>query len=170
MGRKDRALRDLGIGASSIVKELSKPAAKPLAANRPSWNKANVFEHQYHQADLLFLPKDRGYRYALVVVDIKTRKLCARPLKKKDGKEVLVQLKSIYGKGKGTFPKPHFFHMDAGTEFAESKVWLKKNKVAYRVAATNRHSQMALVEAANKVLGGVILGLQLNEELRTKEV
>ena len=37
----------------------------------------------YHQADLLFLPSDRGYKYALVVVDTSTKITDAEPLKTK---------------------------------------------------------------------------------------
>ena len=49
-----------------------------------------------HQADLLFLPEDKGYKYALVVVDIATGKTDIEPLKTKQSKEVLDAMKRIY--------------------------------------------------------------------------
>jgi len=41
-----------------------------------------------HQADLLFLPDDKGYRYALVVTDIANRLSDVKPLKTKNSDEV----------------------------------------------------------------------------------
>ena len=41
-----------------------------------------------HMADLLFLPNDHGYKYALVVVDTNTRKVDAEPLKTNVDKEI----------------------------------------------------------------------------------
>ena len=55
----------------------------------------NVPHHQatipnlIHQADLIFLPNDNGFKYALVVVDIATRKVDAIPLKSKTNTEIL---------------------------------------------------------------------------------
>src|ERR1700733_12883281 len=49
------------------------------------------------QADLLFLPDDNGYKYALVVADIGGHRLCdAEPLKNKDQQSVLKAFKAIY--------------------------------------------------------------------------
>jgi len=48
----------------------------------------SILQHSTHQADLLFLPHDRGYKYALVVVDLGSRLVDAAPLKSKKADEV----------------------------------------------------------------------------------
>src|SRR6185437_6395491 len=49
-----------------------------------------------HRADLLFLPDDKGYKYALVVVDIGSRYCDAVPLKTKSNAEVIKAFNTIY--------------------------------------------------------------------------
>ena len=49
----------------------------------------------YHQADLLFLPSDDDYKYCLVVVDVGSKIVDARPLKSKESKEI-VKLSKVY--------------------------------------------------------------------------
>ena len=51
-------------------------------------------------ADLLFLPHDNGYKYALVVVDNATRKVDAEPLKNKTAEAVLKAFVKIFNRGK----------------------------------------------------------------------
>ena len=46
-------------------------------------------ENNRHQADLLFLPDDKGYRYLLMVVDMATKRVAGRPLKNKKAANVL---------------------------------------------------------------------------------
>ena len=67
------------------------------------------------QADLLTLPADDGYRYALVVVDNGSRKVDAQPLKNKDSKTVLNAFKAIYKRG--ILKIPERMEVDAGSEF-----------------------------------------------------
>jgi hypothetical protein len=50
------------------------------------------------QGDLLFLPDDNGYKYALVVVDIATRKTGAEPMKTKTPKATLNAILKIYSR------------------------------------------------------------------------
>jgi hypothetical protein len=48
-----------------------------------------------HQADLLFLPHDKNYKYALNVVDIATRLMDSEPLKEKTSEAVLDAFKKF---------------------------------------------------------------------------
>lgn len=70
-------------------------------------------KNSVHQADLLFLPEDDGYRYALVVVDAATRSMDAHQLKTKEPKEVLAAFRKIYKRKYLTWPKS-FLHVDPG--------------------------------------------------------
>ena len=54
---------------------------KDKGVNMPHFQKYDP--DAVHQADLLFLPHDEGYKYALVVVDVGTRKTDTMPLKSK---------------------------------------------------------------------------------------
>ena len=71
---------------NNVVKNLLLRPQKDNNENTP--HTENPTQNAIHQADLLFLPEDEGYRYALVVVDLATRKTDAEPLKTKDSKTV----------------------------------------------------------------------------------
>lgn len=49
-----------------------------------------------HEIDILYLPHDDGYKYLLVVVDVASRYICAKPLKEKSSSAVTEALKLIY--------------------------------------------------------------------------
>ena len=57
----------------NIVTNLTKVPVKDKGVNATKFN-VHV-KNSVHQADLLFLPNDNGYRYALVVVDVATRSM-----------------------------------------------------------------------------------------------
>ena len=165
MGKTDKILELFKIEKDSLVNELTKPPKKSISIG--TFNGNHLKENQYHQADILYLPNDNGFKYLLVVVDIKTRKVQVRPQKSHSGKETLKNLKSIYGTGRRTLHRPQILHIDGGTEFVNSLVknWLKANKILYRISTPFRHSQQSVVEAMNKIIGSAILKIQLNEEL-----
>ena len=71
----------------SKVKNLMKPPPKEKGKMMP---KLRVYSpHTTHQADVLYLPDDKGFKYALVVVDVNTRKADAEPMKKHSADEVV---------------------------------------------------------------------------------
>ncbi len=74
---------------------LSKQAIWQIYLPRPKSIKYGSFDvyvpNEVHQADILHLPNDNGYKYALTVVDIATRYKDAEPL----------TTKKIYRSGKG---------------------------------------------------------------------
>jgi len=162
---------------------------------KTSFKKTSYYKaDDYTQIDLLFLPADTsfekrdikskkwvstkkynkklkknvaskyvGYQYLLVAVDVGSRRTGAEPLLSKEPAEVLTALKKIY---KSKYLKlPKAVMMDAGTEFADVKKWLKGKKIGYRVAETNRHRQQAVVESMNKTIGRGITQLLTNNEL-----
>ena len=65
---------------------------------------------------------------------------------------------------------PKIFHVDSGKEFmGPVTTWLKSQGMLVRTAATQRHSQQAVIEAQNKIVGGIIMKLELNQELESGE-
>lgn len=121
-----------------------------------------------HQADLLFLPTDDGYKYALVVVDVATRAVDARPLKDKNSKALVGAFKSIY---KGPYLKePYVLQVDAGKEFqGDLAYYLEKQGIAVRTAQPSRHRQQGLVERKNYTIGSTLLKRMTAQELLTGE-
>ena len=115
----------------------------------------NFQQDDTHQADLLFLPDDKGFKYCLVIVDVATGLMDAQPLKDKTADGILKAMKDIYQRKILSLPKRLI--TDAGSEF-QSKVsdYMKKEKVSKKTAEAGRHRQIAIVERRNQILGKVL--------------
>lgn len=147
----------------NLFKRPPKERSKEMAHYNQTYS-ANVD----HQADLLFLPDDNGFKYALVVTDIATRLSDAEPLKKKDSAEVAKAIEKIYKRG--ILQKPEFLTVDAGTEFkGVLATYLKKNNISVRTAKPNRHRQVAMVERTNQYLAKHLFMRMQAQELLTGE-
>ena len=123
-----------------------------------------------HQIDLLFLPYDEynKERYSLVVIDMSTRLIDAEPIKSKDSKSVVDAIKKIYKRK--ILKQPSQIDSDSGSEFqGEFKTYLKENNIKHKIALPNRHSQIGLVENANKRIAKPLFRRMLQEELLTGE-
>ena len=59
----------------------------------------NFKEDDTHQADILYLPEDNGYKYCLVICDAATAKSDATPLKELDSQTILDASIQIYKNG-----------------------------------------------------------------------
>ena len=168
MGKIDKILQTFKITKDSLVNELTTLPKKTIS--KGSYNNPYILPHQYHQMDILYLPHDNGFKYALVIVDIATKQIQARPQKTKLAKETLKSIKSIYGTGRKTLPKPTILHADGGTEFkGVVKEWVKDNNIALRISTPFRHQQQSVVEAMNKIIGSAIIKIQTNDELMNND-
>lgn len=120
------------------------------------------------QADLLFMPQDKQYKYALVLIDNGSRKVEAEPLKSKKSNDVKKGFESIYKRNVLTIPKK--IEVDAGTEFkGDVASYFEKKHVDMRIAKRGRHRQQALVERANQTIGTSLLKRMTAQELLTGE-
>jgi hypothetical protein len=147
------------------LSNLFKKPKKDTGLSSPHYNFA-YSPNVSHQADLLFLPDDRGYRYALVVTDIANRLSDAEPLKTKNSDEVAEAFYKIYQRGILELPKA--IKMDDGSEFkGEVKKWFKRNGVHVSYAKPGRHRQLAMVERTNLFIGRALLKRMLAQELLT---
>ncbi|EFA77425.1 hypothetical protein PPL_12641 [Heterostelium album PN500] len=105
-------------------------------------------ENDKQQADLLFLPVDNGYKYALVVVDLGSRLTDAVALKAKSA-EAMIQT-------------------DPGSEFkGVVKRYFDEKGIYIRYGRPGRHRQQALVEQRNKIIGKLLFMRMTAEELLT---
>lgn len=153
----------------NMVNNLFIKPTKDKGVNAPSY--PDFADNFYHQADILFLPDDNGYKYALVVADVGSRLIDARPLKNKTPSAVLDALKNIYN-GKILQPVTNVFGIDAGTEFQGAvKNYLEDVlKVQIKVGKPNRHTQQSIVERKNRDIGKKLFMRMVEEELQTEEV
>lgn len=128
-------------------------------------------EGAFQQADLLFLPNDGGYKYALVVVDGASRHCDAEPLKGKTPNEIVKAFRTIWDTRK-IIPKPvkGVLEVDAGTEFRGALLpYLKSQNIGIRVAKPQRHRQQALVERKNFSIAKALFHRMISQELITGE-
>lgn len=128
-----------------------------------------VFAPNYvHQADLLSLPEDDGYKYLLVVVDVNSRITDAEPLKGKTAQQTLDAFKKIYSRKILKIPKR--LEVDQGSEFKSTvKKWFDDQQIPVRLGKTARHRQQAIVERRNQIIGTAIAKRQAAEEILTGE-
>lgn len=126
------------------------------------------FEKNYaQQADLLFLPHDKEYKYLLVIVDDATRLIDAEPLVDKTTINVVKAFKKVYSRK--ILSKPKVIEVDSGNEFkGTTEIYFKKLNIHIKVGDVNRHRQQALVENTNQRLGKIIFMIQNQKELETK--
>ena len=92
----DSFLNALGVSTekTTLLKALYEVPKKDKRLNMPHFQQIEAGITQ--QADLLYLPNDDGYKYALVVIDNGSRNVDAEPLKNRDAKSILAAFKSIY--------------------------------------------------------------------------
>lgn len=155
-----------GVNKEITKKWLEKQALWQIYLPRPKyiprwhWNIEKV--NQIHQADLLFLPHDKKYKYALVVVDVASRYTDAEPLKSKYASEVAAAFGKIYSR---KLRKPETIIVDPGTEF--------KGEVTriYNIqrSEANNHRAQALVERANKTIAEKLFSYQYAKEMTSDD-
>jgi hypothetical protein len=158
-------------GENAETKKLEELYKKPKKEKLPDEGASfQVFEpNLIQQADLLFLPHDKGFKYALVVVDDASKICDAEPIKNKNSIDVLNAFKKIYHRNILKLPQIQI-EVDDGSEFkGEVAEYFKKHKIRVRVAEPNRHRQQGLVELKNKILGSTLLQLQTLDEMKTKK-
>ena len=99
------------------IKELESLYKQPKKEIKDEEPHFSIYTENYaQQADLLFLPSDNGFKYALVVVDDHSKKCDAVPLRSKDNEAVLKAIIKIYNRGILKYPK--VLEIDSGSEFS----------------------------------------------------
>ena len=146
---------------------LSKQAIWQIYLRRPSKVNFSHFDvtvpNEVHQADLLFLPHDHGYKYALTVVDIASRFKQAEPLKTKTSTEVASAFERIYRKSPLRWP--NLLQVDPGKEFQGAVLTtMKHHNVTIRQGHTELHRDQGIVERFNITLAERLFGYQYAKE------
>ena len=100
----------------NIINNLLKVPPKDQGINMPKTQ--NPTRDGIHQVDILFLPDDNSYEYALVAVDLATFHMDAEPLKHKDSETAKRTLLKISKRKNLNLPKQ--IEVDDGTEFKDA--------------------------------------------------
>ncbi len=157
--------RSLEVEPNSVASNLLRKP--PVEKESPHLN--IPAEHTIYQADILYLPKDDHYKYALVVVDVATGVTEIEPLKTKEASETTKAFQSIFKRK--LLPKPSIMmQVDQGSEFKSvTKTFFDKEKIIVRYAKAGRSRQQAMAENRNGLIARMIALIQTNEELITNE-
>jgi hypothetical protein len=153
--------------------ELKSLYKRPVPETKGEMPVAQVFEKSvYQQADILYLPEDKGFKFLLVVVDLYDNSIDAEPVKdilSKDN-DVLQAFRKIYSRNYLEFPL--VLTLDRGSEFTQSpiKEYFKKNDVNIKYALSGRSRQLANVERMNQKIGTILMKRMTNQELNTGQV
>ena len=121
-----------------------------------------------HQADLIYLPMDKGFKYALVVVDLATGLTDAEPVRDKKARDILKAFQKIYARDILTIPMK--LEVDNGGEFkGETREYFQDEKVYIRTGQPDRHRQQSMVERRNRAIGTMLFKRQTAQEILTGE-
>ena len=150
--------------------ELNKLYKKPVPETKDYMPVAQVFKKDiYYQADVLYMPEDKGFKYILVCVDMYDGSLDAEPIKTVDSSNVIEAFKKIFKRKYLKFPE--FITFDKGNEFKGDDIinYFKNNKTNIKYALTGRSRMLANVERANQKIGTILFKRMTSQELITGE-
>lgn len=136
--------------------------AKPKRIKFPHYSQDKP--NHTHQIDLLSLPTDKGYKYALTVVDIASRYKEAEPLKKKTAADTVEAIKCIYNRSPLEYPKE--IMSDKGREFMGTFTELMNEK-GIKISRSLNKKKVAFVERFNRTLSERLFAHQYAEEIKT---
>lgn len=154
----------------SLVSQLMKRPKKDSRINMPSRNSKFIEPGYVHQADVLFLPDDNGYKYALVVVDLGSKLVDAEPLMSKKPTDIVGAFEKIYKRPYLSIPKA-LLQVDDGGEFKGAVTkYFRDHNVMIRRGRPGRHRQIATVEAYIGVIARAIFYALHTQEIKTKKV
>lgn len=110
----------------------------------------------FSQSDLIFLPHDGNYSYALVVAEVGyPRVVDAEPIVAKDAKTIITAFKKIYQR-KIVKPTSNMT-VDSGSEFkGDVGKYLESIGINVKTAMVGRHRQVGIVERKNQIIGSII--------------
>lgn len=150
-----------------FVNRLYRPPPKDNRVNMPKRTSDVPFFNQ--QADILYLPNDKGFKYALVVADIHTGLIDATPLRHKSTVAVANAFEKIYDNHK-ILKLPKIISLDRGSEFKNKvKRYFNDKNIIVKYADVGRHRQLANVEAMNGELARYIFRRQLKKEIEKRK-
>jgi len=122
------------------------------------------------QCDLLYLPDDKGFKYALVMVDVGSGLTDAEPVKERDAESVLKAYKKITAREPLKDAPKYILQCDSGVEFKGAfATYVKSKGITIRVGEVGRSRQQAIAESRNKTIAQALFHRQVSQELLTEQ-
>lgn len=150
--------------------ELNQLYQKPRPETKGEMPVSQVFEKDiYYQADCLYMPEDKKFKYMLVCVDMYDSSVDAEPLKELNPESIIKAFKEIFKRKYLNYPI--FITFDKGNEFKGEliKKYFKSNGVNIKYALTGRSRQLANVERMNQKISTILFKRMASQELTTGE-
>jgi hypothetical protein len=136
--------------------------AAPKRINFPHYSQDKP--NHTHQVDILYLPHDKKYKYALTVIDIASRYKEAEPLKTKQASDTAEAIQKIYSRSPLTYPEN--IMADNGKEFMGSFIKLMKDHNV-KISRSLQKKKVAFVERFNRTLSEKLFAHQYAEEMKS---
>ena len=156
---------------TNIVEALHEMPKKEKTRQTPHYKLGGAEPGHVYQADLLYLPKDKGYEYLLVCVDTITGITDAVPVKHHDAADVKAGFVKMFVAGRPLQMPKYSIQMDPGGEFkAEVKQYFEDNNVFVRYGKVGRSRQQAMAENRNKIIAKALFQAQVGKEIQDGEV
>ena len=147
------------------VKRLNTKVCKPSG-------KFQTFQDVELQCDIIYMPKDQGFKYLLTCIETKSKTGDIEPLKNKSGEELKRAFTAIWNRDpKVINPNIKEIYTDKGKEF-ENKViqeFFKSHGLIIKYSITNRHSQQGMIERFNYVIKKVLWAKMSVEEEKNQK-
>lgn len=150
------------------VRELYEIPKKDKGEEIPSTKRSGADPGLIYQADTLYMPADKGFKYLLVVVDAINGITDAEPMKERDGSTVEKAFKKIFSRNRLKMPR-YEIQMDQGAEFKNKRIekYFEDNNVGIKWGKVDRSRQQALVESRNKTIATSLFQKQTEQEVKT---
>lgn len=122
------------------------------------------------QCDILYLPNDNGFKYALVCVDVGSGLTDAEALKERNAETTLKAFKKITNRKPLKDAPKYILQVDSGSEFKGVFAdYIKSKGITIRVGLVGRSRQQALAESRNKTIAQGLFHRQTAQELLTEK-
>ena len=146
------------------------PKKDTKGKSMPHIDKDDIDPKAILQADLIYLPDDKGFRFALVCVDINTGYTDTEPIKERDAETTLKAFKKITSREPLKDAPKYVLQTDGGSEFkGVFHTYVIKKGIAHRYGKAGRSRQQAVVEQRNKVIGRALFYRMTAQELITEQ-
>ena len=148
---------------NELYKTPKKDKVKEIPRNR------NITPNAIYQADVLYMPEDKGFKFMLVVVDSAHGKTDAIPMTQATQLSTIEAFKKAFN---GKYLKtPSDIQVDAGKEFTgETLKYLNDKKIMVKVSKVARSRQVSYAESRNKTLAKALFMRMTAQELLTDQL
>ena len=170
MGLKKMPKRGDVLKHQELYQLYKTPKKDTKGKSMPHIDKDDIDPKAILQADLIYLPDDKGFRFALVCVDINTGYTDAEPIKERDAETTLKAFKNITSREPLKDAPKYVLQTDGGSEFkGVFHTYVVQKGITHRIGKAGRSRQQAVVEQRNGVIGRALFYRMTAQEILTDQ-